>query len=127
MNLEKVIFGFFIILACTLNFGFFIGDIADPKLHNGFELFATIVVNLIATLLKFGDRSHIGAVHLATSLAADLQLIAAAVFWGWAVHVAQHPLAGETMATIVSLSGGALVANFISVSLLIGETLRRAR
>jgi len=43
------------------------------------------------------------------------------------VHVAQHPLAGETMATIVSLSGGALVANFISVSLLIGETLRRAR
>ena len=98
-----------------------------PKLHNGFELFATIVVNLIATLLKFGDRSHIGAVHLATSLAADLQLIAAAVFWGWAVHVAQHPLAGETMATIVSLSGGALVANFISVSLLIGETLRRAR
>ena len=37
MNLEKVIFGFFIILACTLNFGFFIGDLADPKLHNGFE------------------------------------------------------------------------------------------
>ena len=24
MNLEKVIFGFFVILACTLNFGFFI-------------------------------------------------------------------------------------------------------
>src|SRR5574337_286780 len=28
MNLEKVIFGFFIVLAATLNFGFFIGDIA---------------------------------------------------------------------------------------------------
>jgi len=27
MNLEKVIFGFFIVLAATLNFGFFIGDI----------------------------------------------------------------------------------------------------
>ena len=27
MNLEKVIFGFFIILACTLNFGFVIGDL----------------------------------------------------------------------------------------------------
>ena len=25
MNLEKVIFGFFIVLAATLNFGFFIG------------------------------------------------------------------------------------------------------
>ncbi len=127
MNLEKVIFGFFIILACTLNFGFFIGDLADPKLHNGFELFATIVVNLIATILKFGDRTHIGAVHLATSLAADLQLLAAAAFWGWAVHVAQMNLAGEAMATIVSLSGGALMANLISVALLIGETLRRTR
>jgi hypothetical protein len=28
MNLEKVIFGFFVLLAATLNFGFFIGDIA---------------------------------------------------------------------------------------------------
>ena len=27
MNLEKVVFGFFIVLAATLNFGFFIGDI----------------------------------------------------------------------------------------------------
>jgi hypothetical protein len=27
---------------------------------------------LIATLLKFGDRTWIGAVHLATSLVADL-------------------------------------------------------
>ena len=31
MNLEKVIFGFFIIFACTLNFGFFIGDIERPE------------------------------------------------------------------------------------------------
>ena len=27
MNLEKVIFGAFVILACTLNFGFFVGEI----------------------------------------------------------------------------------------------------
>ena len=26
MNLEKVIFGFFVLLAATLNFGFFLGD-----------------------------------------------------------------------------------------------------
>ena len=31
MNLEKVIFGFFIVLAATLNFGFFIGDIERPN------------------------------------------------------------------------------------------------
>ena len=30
MNLEKVIFGFFIILAATLNFGFFIGEFENP-------------------------------------------------------------------------------------------------
>ena len=81
MNLEKVIFGFFVLLAATLNFGFFIGDIADPELHNIYELFAALVVSLIATVLKFGDRTQIGAVHLATSLVADLQLIAAGVVW----------------------------------------------
>jgi hypothetical protein len=31
MNLEKVVFGFFVLLAATLNFGFFIGDIDDPS------------------------------------------------------------------------------------------------
>ena len=77
MNLEKVVFGFFVVLAATLNFGFFIGDIDDPNVHNPYELFAAVVVNLIATVLKFGDRTQIGAVHLATSLVADLQLIAA--------------------------------------------------
>jgi hypothetical protein len=36
MNLEKVVFGFFIILAMTLNFGFFIGDLTDPAQHDGY-------------------------------------------------------------------------------------------
>ena len=88
MNLEKVIFGFFVLLAATLNFGFFIGDIGDPDLHNVFELFAALVVSLIATVLKFGDRTQIGAVHLATSLVADLQLIAASVVCVWATRIA---------------------------------------
>jgi len=127
MNLEKVVFGFFIILACTLNFGFFLGDMARPELHHPGELFAAVVVNLIALVLKFGDRTHIGATHLATSLAACLQLLAAAAYWTWTVHVALAPMTPGTMATIVSLSGGALVANLISVALLIGETLRQSR
>ena len=42
MNLEKVIFAFFIVLALTLNFGFFIGDIDDPVHHNVYELYAAI-------------------------------------------------------------------------------------
>ena len=72
MNLEKVVFGFFVVLAATLNFGFFIGDPGDPELHNVYELFAAVVVNLIATVLKFGDHTQLGAVHLATSLVASL-------------------------------------------------------
>ncbi len=54
MNLEKVVFGFFVLLAATLNFGFFIGDLDDPTVHNVYELFAAVVVNLMATVLKFG-------------------------------------------------------------------------
>jgi hypothetical protein len=127
MNLEKVVFGFFIILACTLNFGFFVGDIDRPELHHPGELFAAVVVNLIALVLKFGDRTHIGATHLATSLAACLQLLAASLVWTWSAYVALEPMTPGTMATIVSLSGGALVANLISVTLLIGETLRQSR
>src|SRR5574340_62470 len=87
MNLEKVIFGFFIILAMTLNFGFVIGDLDNPVHHDGYELFAAIVVNLVATVLKFGERTQIGAIHLASSFVADLQLLAAAGVWGAAVYL----------------------------------------
>ena len=122
MNLEKVIFGFFVLLAATLNFGFVIGDITRPELHNPYELFAAIVVNLIATVLKFGDRTQLGAVHLATSLVADLQLVAAGVFWVVAAQ-AEGGMSGSAMASVVSLAAGALLANIVSVVLLIAETL----
>jgi hypothetical protein len=127
MNFEKVVFSFFNILACTLNFGFFIGDIGEAAYHHPGELFAAIVVNLIALVLKFGDRTHIGAIHLATSLVATLQLLAAAMVWTWSAYVAQAAMDAGTMATIVSLAGGALLANLVSVTLLIGETLRSSR
>jgi len=127
MNLEKVIFGFFILLAATLNFGFFIGDIDVPHQHHVFELFAAIVVNLIATVLKFGDRTQIGAIHLATSLVADLQLIAAAVVWAYVIYVSGIGLTPETMSSVVSLSGGALLANIVSVVILIAETVMMRR
>lgn len=127
MNLEKVIFGFFVLLAATLNFGFFIGDIGNPAYHNVYELFAAVVVNLVATVLKFGDRTQIGAVHLATSLVADLQLIAAALTWAYAARISADGLTGADMAAIVSLSGGALFANIVSVVLLVVETVSYRR
>ena len=123
MNLEKVIFGFFVLLAATLNFGFFIGDIGSPELHNIYELFAALAVSLIATVLKFGDRTQIGAVHLATSLVADLQLVAASVVWVWATEISAVGVTAESTASVVSLSGGALLANLVSVVLLVVETV----
>ena len=123
MNLEKVIFGFFVLLAATLNFGFFIGDISNPELHSSYELFAALTVSLIATVLKFGDRTQLGAVHLATSLVADLQLVAAAVVWVWAEQASDLGLTAASTAAAVSLSGGALLANMVSVVLLVSETV----
>jgi Family of unknown function (DUF6394) len=123
VNLEKVVFGFFVVLAATLNFGFFIGDIDKPELHNPYELFAAVVVNLIATVLKFGDRTQIGAVHLATSLVADLQLIGAALMFGYATYVSTAGMTAAWTASVVSLSGGALLANIVSVVLLVVETV----
>jgi hypothetical protein len=127
LNLEKVIFGFFVILACTLNAGFFIGEIDVIYAHNATELFAVLVVNIVVLILKIGDRTQIGALQLATSLAAVLQLILSCLVWLWQVQISGAPMDAPTMATIVSLAGGALLANVISVILLIGETLRHTR
>lgn len=127
MNLEKVVFGFFIVLAATLNFGFFVGEIDNPAHHDIYELFAALVVSLIATVLKFGDRTQIGAVHLSTSLVADLQLLAAAMVWGYAMHVSGTGMTPEMTASVVSLSGGALFANVVSVVFLIAETIMQRR
>ena len=126
MNIEKVIFGFFIILALTLNFGFFIGGLDNLSQHNVYELFAAIVVNLIATVLKFGDRTQIGTLLLATSLVAVLELLLASIIWSNSVHFSTAGLTAETMSSIISLSGGALLANIISVILLIIETTKTA-
>jgi hypothetical protein len=123
VNLEKVVFGFFVLLAATLNFGFVIGSIDNPEHHNRYELFAAVVVNLIATVLKFGDRTQIGAVHLATSLVAVLQLIGASLMYGYAVYVSSAGMTEAWTASVVSLSAGALLANIVSVVLLVVETV----
>lgn len=121
MNLEKVIFAFCIILALSLNFSFFLGELSKPANHHVYELFAALVVSLICTVMKFGDRTHFGSTVLASSLVVDLLLIAAAVTWG-ASTVGQDAASPAAMATVSSLAGGALLANLLSVILLIIET-----
>lgn len=127
MNFEKVVFGFFITLAATLNFGFWTGDMKDVSVHHVSGLVSALVVSVVATVLKFGDRTQLGAVHLATSLVADLQLLSAAFIWAYAAYATPTGMDGSWMALVVSMSGGALLANLISVALMLGElfTLRR--
>ena len=125
MNLEKVIFAFFIVLALTLNVAFIVGDPASPEHHSIWLLFAAVVVNLIATALKLGDRSQVGALLLATALVADLQLIGAGLIWTFADTVTG--IDTGSLVAIVSLATGALVANIVSVTLLVADSLMSGR
>jgi hypothetical protein len=127
MNLEKVVFAFFILLAATLNFGFVYGGIGDPEHHHMWELFAATVVSLIAIVLKFGDRTHIGAVHLASSLVAMLQLFAAALVWFFASPKDGGALSAGALSSVVSLGAGALLANGVSVVIMIVDTTIQRR
>ena len=110
------------LLAATLNFGYFYGDIRDPTVHNVFELYLAVFVNIVATILKFGDRTQMGAIYLATSLVASLQLIAATAVHIYAVEVSTLGMDAHAISSVVSLCGGALLANTVSVILLVIET-----
>lgn len=123
MNLERVVFGFVIILALTLNFVFVMGDFDNPQHHSVWVLTIAILVNLVATGLKLGDRSQVGALLLASSLVADVLLISGRVVWVIAQSDTDIGPGATSMANIVSLAGGALVANTISVVILVGDTL----
>jgi len=123
-----VVSGFFIILAMTLNFGFFYGDTDSILMHSKYELLAAIIVNLIATVLKLGDKTQIGSVLLATSLVAVIQLITASLVWAGAFYGdVGKEIEPETVGLILSLSGGALLANVSSVYLYLGDTLKSKR
>jgi len=124
--MHKIVSGSFFILAMTVNFGFFYGDPTVLAEHSVYELFAAIVISLISTVMKLGDRTQLGAVLLATSIVADIQLIASATVWAFAEYVIKD-YGVETVTVIVSLAGGALLANVISVILYIGDTLKSKR
>ncbi len=127
MNMERVVFGFVIILALSFTYAFVMGDVADANHHNVWMLTIAILINLIATGLKLGDRSQVGALLLASSLVVDVLLIAARVLWVvYESETASGP-SPESMANIVSLAGGALVASIATVVILVGDTLLSRR
>lgn len=127
MNIEKIVFGFFVILALTLNLAFVVGEVDNPEHHHVIVFFLVVIVNIIVTGLKLGDRSQIGALLLASSLVADLELVAAAMLWTYAAHVSANGMTPGTMVVIVSLAGGALLANVVSATIVVGETLMLRR
>jgi len=123
MNLERVVFGFVIILALTFNFVFVMGDIDNAQHHSVWILTIAILVNLIAIGLKLGDRSQVGAIQLASSLVSGVMLVSARIVWIVAQSDTATGPSSESMASIVSLAGGALLASTVSVLILVGDTL----
>ncbi len=123
MNLERVVFGFVTILALTFTYAFASGDIDNASHHNVWVLTIAILINLIATGLKLGDRSQVGTLMLASSLVVNVMLISARVIW---IVDADQTAAGpspESLANIISLASGALVASIVTVVIIVGDTL----
>jgi hypothetical protein len=123
MNLERVVFGFVIVLALSFTFAFVLGDIDKTSHHNVWILTIAILINLVATGLKLGDRSQVGALLLASSLVADVLLITARIIWVTAENQTAIGPSREAMVNIVSLAGGALIASIVTVVILVGDTL----
>ncbi len=110
MDWGKVGTAFFVMMSLTTTVGFVYDG--DP-----YELLASVIFNLVATLLKLGSKKTLSAELLATSLAADLHLIPALIFYQ----------IGSRFSLVEALAWGALVANIFSVVLLIVETVMEAR
>lgn len=81
----------------------------------GYELIIAVSMNLITTTMKLGARRTTGAMTMAASLVADFHLVPA--LWSF-YHLGAADLAQ-------SLAWGAVVANIVSVLLLITEAVMR--
>ena len=127
MNLERVVFGFFIILALALNLGFVVGEIDNPVHHNPWLLFSALMIGLIHSGLKLGDRSQLGALVLAASLVANLLLMIAVSVWAISEGGMERTASPALMVTVVSLAYGALASNIVSVLVLVSDTLMSRR
>lgn len=127
MNLERVVFGFFIILALALNLGFVAGTIDNPLHHSPWLLFGALMVGLITSGLKLGDRSQLGALVLAASLVANLLLMIAVSMWAISEGGMEQTASPAIIAAVISLAYGALAANIVSVTVLVSDTLMSRR
>ena len=93
MNLEKVIFAFFIVLALTLNFGFYEGQIDNPVHRNIYELYTALVVSYTAITIGFGELPYAftDVLHMWLTIAVYAAVATWAYSIGAAVTAVQDP------------------------------------
>lgn len=126
MKNNTIFFYFFLITALSTNFGFVYGDIDSVNHHNKVELFLAIIVNYIALILKIGDQTTLSRLQIATSLVACVQLTIAAIVWWTATYTTGGNIE-KSISLIVSLSAGALVANLMSIFLMVTDNITTRR
>lgn len=107
MDWGKVIYIFFSLMSFTTIAGF----IYD---HNPINLYIAVSLNLISTVLKVGVRNLLAAELLASSLVADLHLLPAFFVLQFANNLDES----------IALAIGALIANAVSVSLVLIESAK---
>jgi len=128
VDLSKVWYGFLIIFALTLNFGFFLGESDNAGHHQFLLLVAAACINIISVYFIFKanlkakeqDSPKGREILFASGLVAVLQLCLAIMVW---VFWADFEPTGPLILRIISLSGGALIANLITTCVFVLEAL----
>lgn len=101
---KKLVADFFMLMALTTSVSY----IAHPSIY---ELITAVTLNLVATILKIGTRGMLNIEYLATSIVADAHLIPALF------------LHESDTAEAVSLVWGAVVANIVSIVIMLIEAI----
>lgn len=107
MDWGRVTFIFFVLMSLTSTVGFLFD-------MNVVMLFIATGINILSTILKLGVRTQLSAEMMASSLVADLHLIPA--------FIALQVFENIQMATALSI--GALVANGVSIVLVLIESIK---
>ena len=128
MDLSKVGYSFLIILALTLNFGFFMSEYNHLGNNRFLVLLTAAFVNTLCVYFifqrntkpkkKFSFKGR--EILFATGLVASLQLWVAIVVW---ILSTSFELIEPSSNRIISLSGGALLANLITTCIVVLDTL----
>ena len=148
MDLSKVGYSFLIILALTLNFGFFWGEY-NHLVDNHFSLLLTAaIVNTLCVYFIFKRNTKTNTntntntntktktktkekfafkgrdISFATGLVASAQLWLTIVVW---LLSAKFDFIEPSSTRILSLSGGALLANLITTCIVVLDTLNHKK